>query len=670
MRTVNLEVAVAGVSSLAAVDWSRRVDALARGEIDEDDFMDELWSHASVTPDVSWEAAALLDKSFRMGQLPVEVFRSTAAKIARRLLAADPNAALALMRTMRSPSVTAPASVPARNPIQVPTLSLTSSPGVNVRGLNPPDRYLPGVNSPVSAAEAHASSGAGASPAELAVGSVLRERYVIDSCVGRGGMGVVYKAIDEFRREHGEIDCHVAIKVLHPANEARPEALARLRREFYAAQALSHENVVNVFELDRDGDLDFFTMEYLEGELLSAVLLQFAGRPLPRAAAWSIIRQIGEGIAHAHERNVVHADLKPHNIMLTQTGQVRILDFGASSDSGRVPGSQRAPRNNPLALTPAYASCELLAGKRADPRDDLYALACLSCELLAGQHPFWHQRSTEARMAQAVPTRPPNLTDRQWRTLQRGLAWDREHRSISVRDWLAALNPQATTIDAIPRPVDLPGSPPPPPPARVSAKRIAAALALFLACLSAWAIFNRPARIAMTASAVAAPAALATPDSAAEVATGAVPAAAAAARDATAESVPSRPAFPPAAAAPRAAGAGPRIEKIDLTSASYTLPPGTKFAEIRVRRNRASRDQASFEWWTEESTALPGIDFVTQPRVKVTFLPGSRTASLFVKVLDDAARTKPAKFDVVIGGASNGTVLGISRAEVTLQAGR
>jgi hypothetical protein len=120
----------------------------------------------------------------------------------------------------------------------------------------------------------------------------------------------------------------------------------------------------------------------------------------------------------------------------------------------------------------------------------------------------------------------------------------------------------------------------------------------------------------------------------------------------------------------RSTGAGPDRETIDFASTSYTVPPGAKFAEIRVRRNRASRGRESFEWWTEDSSALSGIDFVTQRPAKVTFLPGSRTASLFVKVLDDSARKQPAKFDVVIGGASKGTLLGVSRAEVTLTASR
>jgi hypothetical protein len=147
----------------------------------------------------------------------------------------------------------------------------------------------------------------------------------------------------------------------------------------------------------------------------------------------------------------------------------------------------------------------------------------------------------------------------------------------------------------------------------------------------------------------------------------------AAASAAPAQAAPREPAprdAPSAPAEAHANGAGPHAEEIDLASASYTLPRGAKFAEIRVRRNRAARDRASFEWWTEDSSAQSGVDFVTQPRAKVTFLPGSRTASLFVKVLHRPTRKHPAKFDVVIGGASKGTLLGVSRAEVTLTASR
>ncbi len=657
MRTENLEIAsVSQVPHLPPVDWNGRVDAFARGACSEEEFLSDLWLHGASAPDLPWEVAALLDQHFRRGILPANIFRSTAANIARRQLTCE--------RKVTS------------TPLDAPQSPAPSVPGISSGGTFP--------------------------RRQLIVGDVLRERYVIDSCLGTGGMGSVYKAIDKFRQEHGDIDCHVAIKVLHDRTRGQPPALARLRCEFYCAQMLSHPNVVNVYELDRDGDLDFFTMEWLDGELLSSVLHQFAGRPMPRAAAWSIIRQIAEGIAHAHERNIVHADLKPQNIMLTRSGQVRILDFGASSGGHQGAESQRAARN-PLALTPAYASCELLTGKRPDPRDDLYALSCLACELLAGQHPFWHQRSTAARMARAVPSRPANLSYRQWRALSQGLSWDRAQRSIAVRDWLANLNPQVATLHSIPRPQQLDVAPSPP--AKLSVARIMAALAVFLACLSAWALFNRPARMGMTATAHSAPAASSQlPQSSTSLPSAAPPgeapsqAAASIATPSKTDSSVSNPssqtpsisapsnaqsgtsssrhdATPPPPATSKAAAEGYRAARtgtfshaaraIDLASASYRIPRGANFAEVRVRRTSAS-DRSSFEWWTEESTALSGVDYVAQPPATVTFQRGSRTLSLFVKLLEDSGRKGSAKFNVVIGDASKGTLVGVSRAQVVL----
>ena len=161
-------------------------------------------------------------------------------------------------------------------------------------------------------------------------GTVLRNRYVIEECLGKGGKGTVFKALDRYRSALPASQQYVAVKVLHQMPDSRLETLEALRRELQSAQALSHPNVVKVFDLDRDGNLDFFTMEFLEGELLSSLLLRFRSRPMPRSYAWSIIRQIAAGVQHAHERGIAHADLKPQNIMITNLGEVRILDFGAS----------------------------------------------------------------------------------------------------------------------------------------------------------------------------------------------------------------------------------------------------------------------------------------------------------------------------------------------------
>src|SRR3984957_12208651 len=274
-------------------------------------------------------------------------------------------------------------------------------------------------------------------PAELGVGDVLCGRYVIESQLASGGMGTVYKALDQSRSEHTEADAYVAIKVLHEKTRTRSDVLAKLRREFYCAQALSHRNIVKVFELDLH-QFPFFSMELIDGESLRSVMQRFHPLPLPRPYVWAVIREVGEGLAHAHDRRVIHGDIKPQNVMVTNSGEVRILDFGISGET--------------VALTPAYASCELLEGREADPRDDLFALACLSYELLAGEHPFQRRRSTEARALKIAPSRPPGLTGRQWKTLSQGLAWDRADRPASVREWLAELDLGRAPLGPMPHP--------------------------------------------------------------------------------------------------------------------------------------------------------------------------------------------------------------------------
>jgi serine/threonine protein kinase len=272
------------------------------------------------------------------------------------------------------------------------------------------------------------------------VGRVLRNRYVLESLLGRGGMGTVFKAMDRYRRDLPGGNRHVAIKFLNDETGNNPKVLSNLRHEFYCAQALSHRSIVKVYELDRDDDFGFFTMELLEGEPLSSALERSRPFAMSSSNAWEIILEIAEGLAHAHARNVVHGDLKPQNIMITNSGELRILDFGAS----HVPARERssADEARKINLTPAYACCELWEGQEADPRDDLYALACVAYELLSGEHPFQGRRSTEARDLGLTPPRPPGLTRRQWQTLAMGLSWYREGRSISVRDWVAKLNPR------------------------------------------------------------------------------------------------------------------------------------------------------------------------------------------------------------------------------------
>jgi serine/threonine protein kinase len=428
------------------LQWQQRLDELVSGECSEDAFMDHVLNMREAGPYTAWNVVALLDQRYRRGQLPAEVFRSIESKIAQYELAdIDYGMTIDLLPAIPDPNPADPNSHPPG------PNSHAAGPGSHAAGASAVE--TPGGQEGFTATRAQVDRPAAALPE---VGSKLRHRYVIERRLGTGGMGTVFKALDHYRCDLPEGDRHVAMKFLHPRINGRPEILSDLRREFYCAQALAHPNIVKVYELDQDEDFVFFTMEFLEGELLSGVIERLNPRKISRSSAWTLIQAIGAGLAHAHSRNVVHADLKPHNIMITSLGEVRILDFGAASSPARYrPNADANQKSNSRALTPAYASCELLESKPADARDDLYALACVSYELLAGEHPFQRRRSTEARDLGLVARRLEGLTRAQWNTLAQGLSWRREERSISVADWLAQLSPPADTATRLAVPLGL-----------------------------------------------------------------------------------------------------------------------------------------------------------------------------------------------------------------------
>jgi serine/threonine protein kinase len=526
-------------------------------------------------------------------------------------------------------------------------------------------------------------------------GRVLRDRYVLENRLGRGGMGTVFKALDRYRGDLPESNRHVAIKFLHEKVDGRAQTLSNLRREFYCAQALSHPNIVKVYELDLDGDAAFFTMELLDGELLSSLIERLGPQTISRTLAWTIIREVGAALAHAHSRNVAHGDLKPQNIIITKSGEVRLLDFGASSAITRqLAGPDAMPRISTTALTPAYACCELLEGKYPDPRDDLYALACLSYELLAGKHPFERRRSSEARDRGMLAQRPPGLTRQQWETLAKGLAWNRQDRSMAVRDWVASLTAELGAPSSRKPLLWIPWRHP-----------VAAALVVLLAGIalgvSLSALFRGVSgdhKVSGSAAAIPPPAppaakaatsthekAAPTDDEAAKPLPeqAAVPSAQAVAPPVRAAAPPAPAAAPPptpavalmpsnTAATPHRPGlsaAKHDANRISIATNVYKIGRGQNFAEIHISRSPGSEASTSFVWWTEPSTAKPGIDYVDRGRVTQLLPRGKRMGSLFVRLIPNPSRSHPGVFHVVIGEPGDGTSLGrITRASVQLPA--
>jgi serine/threonine protein kinase len=273
----------------------------------------------------------------------------------------------------------------------------------------------------------------------LEPGTVIKERFVLEQRLGEGGMGVVFKARDLRKEEARDRDPFVAIKFLSSEFRRHPEAFMALQRESRRAQALAHPNVVTVHDFDRDGTLIYMTMEFLEGEPLDR-FIQRHPQGLRFKEAWPIIEACARALAYAHEEGVVHADFKPGNVFVAGKRKVKVLDFGIARAVTRhgedgVAGT-RFDAGSLGALTPAYASPEMLLNEKPDRRDDVYALACVSYELLTGRHPFDGRPAVKAAHEGMPVRRTPGMGRRQHRALVHGLAFKQADRTETVEAFL------------------------------------------------------------------------------------------------------------------------------------------------------------------------------------------------------------------------------------------
>ncbi len=277
---------------------------------------------------------------------------------------------------------------------------------------------------------------------KVEIGAVLKDRFVLESMIAKGGMGIVYKARDRRREEAMDRHPHIAIKVLGDEFRRHPDAFMALQREAKKAQELAHPNVVTVYDFDRDGPIVYMTMELLTGEALSQIIKRVEDSGMPVKQALPLIRGMAEGLAYAHNKHIVHSDVKPGNVFVTEQQVVKVLDFGiarAAVRPGQNSDETEFDAGSLGALTPTYASCEMFAKLEPDPRDDIYALACMAYELLAGKHPFKRMPAPQARAQKLKPDPIPTLTRRQWQGLLKGLAFEREDRTASAMELLAAL---------------------------------------------------------------------------------------------------------------------------------------------------------------------------------------------------------------------------------------
>jgi eukaryotic-like serine/threonine-protein kinase len=220
--------------------------------------------------------------------------------------------------------------------------------------------------------------------------------YRIDSLLGVGGMGEVYRARDT------KLNRDVAIKILPPAFADEPDRLARFKREAQVLASLNHPNIAAIYGFEDSGSVHALVLELVDGGTLADRLGQPKGRPLPVADALGIARQIADALEAAHEQGIIHRDLKPANIKVREDGTVKVLDFGLAklvespAEPGRVPTATQSPTITTPAMTQAgmilgtaaYMSPEQAKGRPADKRSDIWAFGCVLYEMLTGKRAF------------------------------------------------------------------------------------------------------------------------------------------------------------------------------------------------------------------------------------------------------------------------------------------
>jgi len=261
-------------------------------------------------------------------------------------------------------------------------------------------------------------------------GDLLDGRFRIVREVAQGGMGVVYEAVDE------KLNCRIAVKF------AKTGFRKRLPPEVRHAREIAHPNVCKIFEINTvstpHGEIDFLTMEFLEGETLAERLRH---GPLPEEPARTIAQQLCSGLAEAHRNQVIHGDLKSNNVILTRAanGTIRavITDFGlARRPEDTQPNGQSAP----LGGTPDYMAPELWKGQKATVASDLYALGVILYELASGERPFLS--STESPWEERLTRKPPAV-DPKWAAVDRLLDPDPARRFHSADEVAHALAPRS-----------------------------------------------------------------------------------------------------------------------------------------------------------------------------------------------------------------------------------
>jgi tetratricopeptide (TPR) repeat protein len=277
-------------------------------------------------------------------------------------------------------------------------------------------------------------------------GKILKKRFVLEEILGKGGMGVVYKARDLRKVEAEDPNPFVVAKVLSQDFKDHPDAFVVLQQEAAKSQRIAHPNIVTVHDFDRDGNTIFLTMELLEGQPLNDLIKSHENVGMPKEQVIPIFKDLCTALSYAHEHQLVHADFKPGNVFINEEGTAKVLDFGIA----RVASKERRKYNYDVgslgALTPAYATIEMVQGEAPTFSDDVYALACVLYEMLAGKQPYQKKSAEAALKIGLQPKRINGLNNKEWRALSRGLSFKREERFATVDEFLQAFLPKRWSL--------------------------------------------------------------------------------------------------------------------------------------------------------------------------------------------------------------------------------
>src|SRR5437870_8162639 len=262
------------------------------------------------------------------------------------------------------------------------------------------------------------------------IGAKLGNYRILEK-IGAGGQGTVYKATDT------KLGRAVVIKVLPPELTVKEANLKRFEREARLASALDHPNICTIFDLNDIDGVHFIAMQYVEGKNVRELV---NGRPLDFSSALTITVQVADALAAAHERGIIHRDIKAGNVMVTPSGQVKVLDFGLAKlvDESLSPAGIHHTDLTEVGIpygTATYAAPEQARGERVDARADIFSTGVLLYEMLTGTWPFQGKTSVDVRHAvlheEAKPlseARPGETPPRLQQILERALAKDRKRR--------------------------------------------------------------------------------------------------------------------------------------------------------------------------------------------------------------------------------------------------